>query len=346
MGEVRGGAGRGAAAETAKPVKVVAFLYHYPPTRLLGAELMTSLLLEALAARGHEVIVVGGAEKQERLRNGVRIIPKSKTLLMKELEDADVFISHPEIAAMFRNRVPQAKFVIIVHNLEQESIDGIKAGRPHLLVSNADATHKAVAHLARNHLVLHPPSPQQERLAKPPGLDPSFITFVNLSKEKGGALLWELAARRPKVPFLGVLGGHGEQISHVEPAPDNVWIMGQTPSMGLVYGMSKAVFFPTTSETYGMVGAEAAVCGVPVFASPLPGIKEALGDAGVYLDPTDLEAWVKAVDRVTSSATLETLTMRARNRGQFLVKRSNKDLSRFIEAVEQLAATRRTSAAR
>lgn len=346
MGEVRGANGKPAAAATAKPVKVVAFLYHYPPTRLLGAELMTSLLLEALAARGHEVIVVGGGEKQERVRNGVRVIPKSKTLLMKELEDADVFISHPEIAAMFRNRVPHAKFVIIVHNLEEESINGIKAGRPHLLVSNADATHKAVKHLARNHLVLHPPSPQQDRLTKPPGVEPTFITFVNLSKEKGGALLWELAAQRPNVAFLGVQGGHGEQILHVEPRPSNVWLVGQTPSMGLVYAMSKAVFFPTSSETYGMVGAEAAVCGVPVFASPLPGIKEALGDAAVYLDPSDTQAWVKAVDQASDAANLKTLTLRARVRGKFLTKRSNNDLSRFIEAVEQLAATRRTPAAR
>lgn len=320
-------------------MRVTAYLHSYPPGRLLGGELMTSLLLEALVDAGHDVSVIAQTVEEPRERNGVRVLPKRKAMLADDMAGTDVFISHPEIAAFARNRIGDAAYVGIVHNLQPGTIDGLKITRPDLIVANAKATANRVRHYGRDCITLHPPTPAG-RHPKPAGLSGRFVTLVNLSEAKGGRLFYELAARRPDLDFLGVVGGHGEQL-YPSTLPRNVFILGQSESMGVVYGLTRVLLFPSETETYGMVAAEAALAGIPVIAHPLPGVFEALEDAAAWVDRTDVEGWERELALLDNDDHYAAAAAAAAIRGDYLAQRSRDDLTRFVDTVEQLAHKQR-----
>lgn len=320
-------------------MRVAAYLHNYPPGRLLGGELMTSLLLEALVDAGHDVYAIVQEVWEPRERNGVRVLPKRKVMLANDLADIDIFISHPEIAAFARNRIGEAAYVGIVHNLNPGTIEGLKLTRPDLIVANAKATAQRVSNYGSDSMVLHPPTPAG-RHPEPPGLGRVFVTLVNLSAEKGGRLFYELAARRPDLSFLGVVGGHGEQILP-DRLPDNVWILGQSESMGAVYAATRVLLFPSETETYGMVAAEACLSGIPLIAHPLPGVFEAAEDAAAWVDRTDTEGWLAELAALDQPGYYAAAAEKSTARGALLAQRSRNDLNRFVDAVEALAHEKR-----
>ena len=320
-------------------MRVVAYLHNYPPGRLLGGELMTSLLLEALVEAGHDVAVIAAEVPEPRERNGVRVLPKRKMMLADDIGKTDVFISHPEIAGFAVNRIGQAAYVGICHNLNPGTIDGLKLARPRLLVANAKATANRVQHYADKCMVLHPPTPAG-RHPIPDGLPRRFVTQVNLSEAKGAHLFYELARRRPDLDFLGVVGGHGEQI-YPSRLPANVYLLGQSESMGVIYGMTRVLLFGSETETYGMVAAEACLAGIPVIAHPLPGVFEAIENAGIWVDRTQVNDWEAELCALDDPGCYQRAAQAARARGVALAQRSRDDLARFVDMVEELALTRR-----
>ena len=59
---------------------------------------------------------------------------------------------------------------------------------------------------------------------------------------------------------------------------------------------AEALLFPSLAEGYGLPPLEAAALGVPVLAGHLPVVVETLGDYPVYLDTSDVYAWVEAIN--------------------------------------------------
>ena len=60
---------------------------------------------------------------------------------------------------------------------------------------------------------------------------------------------------------------------------------------------AEALLFPSLAEGFGLPPLEAAALGVPVFAGKLPVVVETLQDYPVYLDTSDVYAWVAAIHR-------------------------------------------------
>jgi glycosyltransferase involved in cell wall biosynthesis len=58
---------------------------------------------------------------------------------------------------------------------------------------------------------------------------------------------------------------------------------------------AEALLFPSLAEGYALPPIEAAALGVPVMAGKLPVVVERLGDYPVYLDTSDVYAWVDAI---------------------------------------------------
>lgn len=72
--------------------------------------------------------------------------------------------------------------------------------------------------------------------------------------------------------------------------------------LNLVYNACDVLLFPSLEEGYGMPPLEASACGLPVVASNIPPIRETLGGIGSLVDPTDRQAFVRAIrEEVTSS---------------------------------------------
>jgi D-inositol-3-phosphate glycosyltransferase len=65
---------------------------------------------------------------------------------------------------------------------------------------------------------------------------------------------------------------------------------------------ASALLIPSHSETFGLVALEAAASGIPVIASRVGGLPEAVGGNGILLDDRRAESWAAAIDAVLTEA--------------------------------------------
>jgi glycosyltransferase involved in cell wall biosynthesis len=71
-----------------------------------------------------------------------------------------------------------------------------------------------------------------------------------------------------------------------------------------LYSAARALVFPSLYEGFGLPALEAMASGTPVVASNTTGLAEAVGDAGLTVDPTSAEELAEALGRVLNDAAL------------------------------------------
>jgi glycosyltransferase involved in cell wall biosynthesis len=113
---------------------------------------------------------------------------------------------------------------------------------------------------------------------------------------KGGKLLVEIARRMPDVEFLGVKGAYNKQ--YTTKGIQNLTYMDQTPYIKSVYGKTDILLMPSKEESWGRTAIEAMSSGIPVIAHPTPGLLESCGEAGIFCDRDDINAWIDAIRRL------------------------------------------------
>jgi glycosyltransferase involved in cell wall biosynthesis len=64
--------------------------------------------------------------------------------------------------------------------------------------------------------------------------------------------------------------------------------------------MTRVLLMPSRYESYGRTAIEAAASGIPTIAHPTPGLREALGAAGIYANRDNPDDWVTAIRALTS----------------------------------------------
>ena len=81
---------------------------------------------------------------------------------------------------------------------------------------------------------------------------------------------------------------------------DHVRLVGEAPGSSLVtlYQGARAFALPSIYEGFGLPALEALACGVPVLASTGGSLPEVVDDAGILLDPHDIEGWSEALERI------------------------------------------------
>jgi hypothetical protein len=120
------------------------------------------------------------------------------------------------------------------------------------------------------------------------------ITIINLSDgsdkqhSKGSEVFYAVADSFRDESFLGVKGAYGHQDMRQHP---NVSYRDHSSDIKKAYQSTKVILAPSRYESYGRVALEAAASGIPNICSDLPGIREALGPAGNYCDPYDIDEW-------------------------------------------------------
>ncbi|GAA2405299.1 glycosyltransferase [Actinomadura vinacea] len=311
----------------------------YLPYQNAGAEWMLHTMLRALADRGCTVQVL-----LERVRpgmtaghemHGVAILPRRGEddfldIFRDPVRRPDVIVTQqpatgPATSLGERFGVP---VVQIVHSASPDSITC--CDRAALVVVNAEWIGDAIG--LRDPLVIHPPVPAAD-YATIPG---ECVTLINLKLTKGAQVFYQLAERFPDQRFLGVRGGYGAQVIRAD--LPNVEIIDTVPGDRMrdaVYARSRILLVPSLYESYGRVGVEAMCSGIPVIANPTPGLRESLGDAGVFRDIDDLDSWAEALAGLLAPEGWHEASRRAVRRARDLDPAA--DLERWCAAIRSLA---------
>lgn len=322
-------------------MKIVSYVHAYVPHHNGGAETTLHDMNRALVEAGHDVVVVLKELPKYRGKkpyevDGVNVIPaQDKKEIVLQLAGTELLLTHLECST--RATLLGKKFNIpvgqIIHN-DVYLTRGYISHAPDFLVYNTHWIRDKFAEEFNKipNLVIHPPI-VAERYKVDRGKN---VTLVNLFERKGSNLFYSLAERLPDVKFMGLIGGYGEQvIRHDIP---NVEIMEYSPDVRKAYEKTKLILMPSVYESYGRVACEAAASGIPSIVSDTPGLREALGDAGTYLDPYDVDAWETALKAALTPRKYGALSKAALERSKALDTMAKDELDTFVLFCEQFVS--------
>ena len=145
------------------------------------------------------------------------------------------------------------------------------------------------------------------------GLDGDFLLVVGQNQpSKGHAVALRALARcsnqRTQLVFVQRLGTGGElrEMARAAGMANRVRFVAELEGEGLIAVMQSAlaILQPSYGEGFGLPVLEAAACGCPVIASNIEALQEVLGDAAIYAEVGDIEAWRRAIDNLVASPEL------------------------------------------
>lgn len=259
-------------------------------------------LMEGLEARGHQIAFAAREPSGVRHMRGHEIHRQPRSYMFGR---ADVVLSSPQVLRDESGRMEGTKVACFVHSavdrcwLRPMPADMYVWGSEVILQKAlSDGWH---ARGARS-LVLWPIIyPERVRVDPTQG---KHVTLVNLAKEKGGALFWEIAKLLPDIPFLGVVGGWGSY-DYLGARPENVTLMDYQADQRTIYEQTRVLLYlksPEAGPDYlngvGMVALEAMISGIPVVAYPGPGLMESVGFGGNWVRSFDPEVWAPRVKHI------------------------------------------------
>lgn len=280
---------------------ILAYVHAYVPTHNAGAETTLHDILKSLVVNGWSatVVIKHGSPLNKTIEpeyyiDGVHVIPAvDKRTLLHYIPKADVTISHLECSE--RTHLLSESYKIpsihLVHNTHSLTVRWMQRASGLIINTEWIANEEAFKSYTGPKMVLNPPvDPREYETTRG-----KSITLVNLWEDKGSKIFYELARRFPELPFLGVKGGYGEQELALASTLPNITIMEHTDNMKEVYSQTKVILMPSKYESFGRVGVEAMASGIPTIAHPTPGLKESLGEAGIFADRDDVDAWETAL---------------------------------------------------
>lgn len=294
-------------------------------------------LLTALVRAGHDVtVLITDTGRPNSVVDGVKVHYAMRPDLALSTINPDVVISHFQNAphAQRYAKLNNKPFVYVVHNDMPETMMMIRSLRRNdLVVFNTDWIQRKARGVAL-YVVVHPPIDRKAFKTKTTG---EYVTLVNLTAPKGVDLFFRLARAMPETKFLGVKGGYWKNVQKSINLK-NLKTIEMTPNMrDDVYAKSKVVLMPSSYETFGMVAAEAISSGIPVIASPTPGLIENLGDAGIYapVGPGDTLVWKAELEKLLNDPEYyEEVSKKALGRSKVID--TDKELKEFVRLVESL----------
>lgn len=312
-------------------MRVLAVAPNYPPESRVGAWMATHGFMRHLLSLGHDVTAVtitstGDGWTHEGVP--VHTCRRGRSFITQLAHEHDVVVSHHGDGGVGARAARKAgkPSVQMVHGFIHRA-----PASADLLVFNSHSN-KAVFEHDIPSIVCHPPTDFDQYITQPG----KRVTLVNLSELKGGGLFDRVSRAMPDHEFLGVRGGYGVQIV---PRHPNVEVIGTTKNMREhVYGRTRVLLMPSQHETWGMVGIEAMASGIPVIAHPTPGLRESLGDAGIFVDREDGEAWVAAIRMLDDPDVWAEWSAKAKARVVEVAELIRAGLDRFVVALEALCA--------
>lgn len=282
-------------------------LAHISPLGVGGRSITGQQLLEELLRRGHEVRVITNTRKfagNKKSMEGHKLVSATTTLTVIEnplkvetyYKWADVVFTQagPTTRAIKYAAAHKKPLITYIHDRTKIKAYGINRRNTALVIFNAKWLMDESRYNGNQTVVNPPVFPEKYRTERGDG-----ILLVALLPQKGSDLFYKLARLMPEHHFIGLKGRGGIDIPRT--LPSNVEIIDSVPPdrMKEVYGRARIVLMPSHEikgsiwvESWGRVGIEAAASGIPTIASiESPGLRESLGEDGIFLPFNDLTTW-------------------------------------------------------
>ncbi|QNE04865.1 glycosyltransferase [Croceicoccus marinus] len=128
------------------------------------------------------------------------------------------------------------------------------------------------------------------------------ITFINPHPSKGRDIAFDLAKLLPDEKFIFVRAWSLDQedeskLQNISQSCANIEVIERTDDMKQIYSRTKVVLVPSRwEEAWGRVVSEAHFSGIPVIATSIGGLPEAVGPGGILMEPeATAEDWSRAL---------------------------------------------------
>jgi glycosyltransferase involved in cell wall biosynthesis len=276
---------------------------------------MSYQVLKFLQSKGHRIRILHNRISESYMFDGLEVMPKSRNII-DLFQWADVVFTHLDFAKWSTHlaRMTRRPLYFFSHNSSHFYDEMMNDNRNTRAVYNCNAIKDLLKYDAPS-FVLHPPCDWRwydvSATAKP-----EYITLINLNSNKGSLQFYDIARAMPHKKFIGVVGSYDEQI--IERLP-NVEIVEKMVDIRPVYERTRILLMPSEYESWGRTATEAMCSGIPVIATPTFGLKENIGEGGIFIeDRDDIGAWVKAIERLDKEANYKTASEYAFNRSRGL----------------------------
>jgi glycosyltransferase involved in cell wall biosynthesis len=311
--------------------------------RSCGSEVVIHELFKAAVDAGHDVTCWvthrdaahswRGTEPDETL-DGVKYVRVRNSLIgEQQLKrwNPDVVVSHHQHAsqAIKAARPVGARSVYLTHNSYDLNRRPLQ-NKPDLVIHNSQHVADTLAKFgqAREQMIFHPPLTPDRHLVEATG---DALTLINLNPDKGANLFYELAQLEPNRQFVGVVGGHGQQV--IRRNLPNVTILDHSPEMKRVWSKTRVLLMPSEFESYGLTAVEAGLNGIPTVAHPTPGLVENIGAGGLFADRDSVNEWRMHLDTLDDQFAYSEASAYARTRADEAMTATRHALKKWIEWV-------------
>ncbi len=142
-----------------------------------------------------------------------------------------------------------------------------------------------------------------------------------------------MAKELPEYKFLGVKGSYGVQWAN-DSLP-NVEILEKQEDMREVYRRTEILIMPSDYESWGRTATEAAASGIPVISTDTPGLRENMGESGIYLDKRRVKDWVDMIKKLKGKQEYREQSAKVKKRA--LEHRPDSKLEIFEEELHKIA---------
>jgi len=284
-------------------MNLLAMVHGFPPMHNAGAEWMLFDLLKKLTEKGHKCkVMIPITGLKDYNYQGIEVVGDNDVeVVKKEIAWCDIIISHLDRYGKALNRAEffGKPYVLLVHNTHRyagiaEKHKTEMRKRWLYVVYNTEYTRDALRY-PNPGIVVHP-FVDAERVRASKKEKVKYVTLINLWEGKGGKVLQQLAKEMPDVKFMGVKGGYGYQ--EIDENIKNIRYVENTPDISSIYAKTKILIMPSKYESFGRTALEAMINGIPVIASPTEGLKENLGEAGIFVNHEDIEGWKSAIRKL------------------------------------------------
>ncbi len=159
---------------------------------------------------------------------------------------------------------------------------------------------------------------EARRIQETHGLAPRYLLYVGTLQPRKNIpmLLRAFALLKRSSGFrdvqLVLAGEKGWMYKEIFDTISSLGIAKDTVPLGFVrdedlpalYSGASAFVYPSLYEGFGLPPLEAMACGCPVITSNSSSLPEVVGDAGILVDPHDVQAWAGSIARVLSGKAL------------------------------------------